>query len=86
MFDYLMSHDGPVVDGLEQFETVYAKDQPQYIPLPANVCAPYVETLWHLTLLERLTILLTGRVHLTIKTFGQPLQPLRLAVTRDEKI
>ena len=65
---------------------VIAKDQPQYIPLPANVCAPYVETLWHLTLLERLTILLTGRVHLTIKTFGQPLQPLRLAVTRDKKI
>ena len=62
---------------------VIAKNQPQYIPLPANVRPPYVETLWHLTLLERLTILLTGRIHLTIKTFGQPLQPLRLSIARD---
>lgn len=33
MFDILNPHDGPVVVGLEQFETVYAKDQPQYRPL-----------------------------------------------------
>lgn len=33
MFDYLTLHDGPVVKGLEQFETVYAKDQPQYLPM-----------------------------------------------------
>ncbi|MER9628394.1 hypothetical protein [Mesorhizobium sp. M0296] len=33
MFDVLDPHDGPVVVGLEQFETVYAKHQPQYRPL-----------------------------------------------------
>lgn len=33
MFDVLNPHDGPVVIGLEKFETVYAKNQPQYRPL-----------------------------------------------------
>ena len=33
MFDFVEPHDGPVVVGLEKFETVYAKDQPQYRPL-----------------------------------------------------
>jgi hypothetical protein len=33
MFDIVNPHDGPVVVGLEKFETVYAKDQPQYRPL-----------------------------------------------------
>jgi hypothetical protein len=33
MLDYLQPHNGPVVDGLEQQEVVYAKDQPEYNPL-----------------------------------------------------
>jgi hypothetical protein len=33
MFDFVEPHDGPVVVGLEKFETVYAKNQPQYHPL-----------------------------------------------------
>jgi hypothetical protein len=33
MFGFVDPHDGPVVVGLEKFETVYAKDQPQYRPL-----------------------------------------------------
>lgn len=33
MFGFVEPHDGPVVVGLEKFETVYAKDQPQYRPL-----------------------------------------------------
>ena len=32
-FDFVALHDGPVVAGLEKFETVYAKDQPQYLPM-----------------------------------------------------
>lgn len=32
MFDVLQPHDGPVVVGLDRFETVYAKGQPQYRP------------------------------------------------------
>jgi len=63
---------------------VIAKNQPQYIPLPANVRPPYVETLWKLSLWERVLVLLLGRIHLTIKTFGQPLQPVRLSVTREK--
>jgi hypothetical protein len=33
MFDYLSASIGPVVEGLEDYEKIYALDQPQYIPL-----------------------------------------------------
>lgn len=63
-------------------EVTFAKDQPEYLPLPANVMYPYVETEWKLTLAERIKVLLGGSVHLTVMTFGQPLQPLRMSATR----
>ena len=33
MFSYVDPYDGPVIVGLEKFETVYAEKQPQYRPL-----------------------------------------------------
>jgi hypothetical protein len=33
MFEFLHPHNGPVIDGLEKWEVVMAKDQPQYSPL-----------------------------------------------------
>jgi hypothetical protein len=32
-FDYLKPAQGPVVDGLEDHERIYALDQPQYLPI-----------------------------------------------------
>lgn len=63
---------------------VFAKDQPEYIPLPANVRAPYVETKWKLTWRERLKVLRRGEFYLTVMTFSSPLQPLRPTVDRDD--
>jgi hypothetical protein len=63
---------------------VFAKDQPQYCQLPANVHTPYVETKWKLSWRERLTILVKGTLYLTLKTFGQPLQPIRMSILREE--
>jgi hypothetical protein len=43
MFDYLSASIGPVVDGLEEFEKIYALEQGCYVPLrtlPGNVKAP----------------------------------------------
>lgn len=63
---------------------VYAKDQPQYLPLPAHV-SDYdgvVTSCWHLTLRERLKMLLTGRLWLQQMAFGQALQPQRPSVDR----
>ena len=64
-------------------ETVLAKDQPQYIPLPvAHV--QYTDgvrsmiSCYRLTWRERLRILFIGKVWWEQLTFGQPLQPQKL--------
>jgi hypothetical protein len=64
-------------------EIVLAKDQPQYHPLPvAHICyTDGVEAMiscYRLTLLERLRILLSGKVWWEQLTFGQPLQPQKI--------
>ena len=61
---------------------VFAKDQPQYILLPANLKGEYVETKWRLSWRERIAVLMRGDFYLTVKTFGSPLQPLRPSVER----
>lgn len=65
---------------------VIAKDQPEYMPLPAYripgdeygriVCC------WKLSWRERLRLLWSGKVWHTIMTFNQPLQPQLLEVQR----
>jgi hypothetical protein len=62
---------------------IFAKDQPQYLQLPANTNGHQVETKWKLSLRERVKCVLTGNLYLTLMTFGQPLQPIRLSVLRD---
>lgn len=62
---------------------VYAKDQPQYKPLPANTNSRSVETKWKLSWKERVKLFLTGNLYLSLLTFGSPLQPIRLSVLRD---
>jgi hypothetical protein len=66
-------------------ETVLAKDQPEYIPLPvAHVT--YVDgtqsmiSRYRLTLWERLVILWRGCVWWEQLTFGGPLQPQKMHV------
>lgn len=59
--------------------TVYAKEQPQYEPLPAYTDpSGIVVSCWRLTIRERLTMLLTGRLWAMVMTFKTPLQPLAL--------
>jgi len=60
---------------------VYAKDQSEYLPLPAQKTEDgAVKTCWKLSLKERLTILFKGKLYLTILTFNKPLQPVKLTV------
>lgn len=71
----------PVVPGFDLPETLYAKDQPQYIPLPSYRLeddSGTVMTRWRLSWKERLTILLTGDLWLTMLTFNRALQPVKL--------
>jgi hypothetical protein len=65
---------------------IFAKDQPEYLPLPANVSHPYVETKWELTWKERLYAMFRGTMYLTVMTFGNPLQPIRVSMLRDDDL
>ena len=56
--------------------TVYAKDQPQYLPLPCHKQEDgVIYCCWSVSFRERLKILLTGKVWHSIMTFNKPLQP-----------
>lgn len=74
-----MKPASPVIPG--QPEVVYAKNQPQYNPLPSikqrDGC---VITRWAMSWRERFKVLLTGSVYLEVMTFNQPLQPLKMSV------
>lgn len=62
----------------------FAKDQPEYLPLPAHVSNHdgRVTSCWKLTARERIKALFTGRLWLQQLAFGQPLQPQRPSVDR----
>lgn len=65
-----------------QQNVVYAKDQPEYLPLPAHRTPDgEVTACWRLSWRERLGLLLTGRVYVTNLTFNGPLQPQRVSVS-----
>jgi hypothetical protein len=70
----------PVIPGSQVDEVCYAKDQPEYVPLPA-VRTPdgWILTRWELTAEERAAIADGGCIYLSIGTFGNPLQPVGLS-------
>lgn len=61
---------------------VLAEDQPEYQPLPVFITPDRMEVVscWSVGLMDRLTILFTGRVWLRTLTFGELFQPQRLQV------
>jgi len=84
MFEYLKPRNGPVVDGLESQEVVYAADQPQYIPLRtlrANGHMGGVISRWTLTPEQRKAVANGADIFLELSTFHEPLQPIRMVVS-----
>jgi hypothetical protein len=76
-----MKSVSPVLPSSPQLpEITFAKDQPQYLPLPAceveyadgTVC---VITRYRLSFIERIKALLFGNLWLEQMTFGNTLQP-----------
>ena len=62
---------------------VYAKDQPEYLPLPVHKTPDgMVISCWALTWRERVKMLLTGRMWWSVLTFNHPLQPQLPSVDR----
>lgn len=83
MFEYLNPADKPVIEGLEEFEVVYAKDQPEYLPLrtlAANTSERQVMSRWSFTDEQRKAISEGADIYLTLMTFCGPLQPITIAV------
>ncbi|RWG12254.1 MAG: hypothetical protein EOQ55_27265 [Mesorhizobium sp.] len=82
MFDYVNPHSGPVVAGLERFETVYAKDQPQYRPLrtlPGENGNSAIAR-FHFTDAQRKAIADGADIYLELFHFRGPLAPSRMMV------
>ena len=60
---------------------VFAKDQPEYLPLPAHRNEEgCVTTCWKLTFVERIIVLFKGTFYLQTLTFNTPLQPQKPSV------
>lgn len=75
--------------------TIFAKDQPQYRPLPALVKpGPEGEVVscWGLSFRERMRVLFTGRIWVSLWSFRDPmgninpLTPSRLTTVKQEMI
>jgi len=65
-------------------EVIFAKDQPEYIALPAvriEGDEGEIITRWELADDDRARLAAGGSVYLSVWTFGQPLQPVRLTTT-----
>lgn len=63
---------------------VYAKNQPEYIPLPViKYPDGLLLTEWKLTEEEREAIIRGENIKLWIWTFNNPLQPIALEVTKE---
>ena len=63
----------------------FAKDQPEYTPLPACIdSSGLVLTEWEFTAEDLAAILNGGRLRLWVWTFRQPLQPMMLEAVGDE--
>ena len=66
---------------------VFAKDQPQYQPLPAfknKTLEGEVISCWQLSIIERLRILFTGKLWVSLMTFNKPLTPSYFTTLKSE--
>lgn len=68
-------------------EITFAKDQPEYLPLPAlKFQDGLVVTRWSLSFWERLHVLFSGSVFLGMLTYNHPLQPVIMSTMVQEVV
>lgn len=61
-------------------ELTIAKNQKQYLPIPANWHYPFTETKWRFSLWERIKLLFGGHIHIMFMTFGDPFSPMQISL------
>lgn len=80
----------PVVPGREAMELIFAKDQRQFLPLPALAVEDgspgRIVTRWELTEEDRQRLAAGGSIYVWITTYHQPLQPLAVTTYAPEFI
>jgi hypothetical protein len=80
----------PVVNGMESEELIYAKDQPQYTPLPCLKShkpdgTGSILTRWTFTEEERKAIAAGADLFVRVLTYQQPLQPFGMFIAWDNE-
>lgn len=73
----------------KEVNVTFAKDQPEYLPLPAfknNSDFGEVVTCWNLSFKERLRVLFKGEIWLSLMTFNKPLTPSFLSTKKSDVI
>lgn len=66
---------------------VYAKDQKEYMPLPALKCQDgEVISCWVGGFMDRIRFLFNGCLYVSVQTFNNPLQPLFVTTKKKEVI
>lgn len=64
---------------------IYAENQPQYMPLPAfKNDGGEVVSCWKLSFIERIRILFTGKLWVSLMTFNKPLTPSFFTTKKSE--
>lgn len=65
----------------------FAKDQPEYQPLPAlKLDTPEGEVIscWQMSFKERVKVLFTGKIWVSLMSFNKPLTPSYISVNRKD--
>jgi hypothetical protein len=71
----------------EGHNVVYAKDQPEYLPLPVlKTVDGLVISCWSLSFAERVKVFFSGKIYFMTLTFNKPLQPQRPSVDMPEEV
>ena len=73
----------------EEADNVIAKEQKEYLPLPAHISDSkegIVTTCWELTLKEAINLLFTRKLWHCQMAFHKPLQPIFLTVNKKEAL
>jgi len=74
-----------IAEEFQNREVIFAKDQPQYRPLPVHRTPDGVLlSRWKLSDAERQAVAEGADIWLYVWTFNQPLQPLRIEVAEAE--
>jgi hypothetical protein len=66
---------------------VFAENQPEYKPLPAlkfDDDKGQVTTCWNLSVKERLRVLFTGKIWVSLLLFGKPVMPQYLSTRKKD--